>query len=166
MAFWRKVSFSHLCLWSVFCREPKQKWGMGLPAPACSPWQSWEWGSRLDPSFGCGHGLPLQVRWVRGVKMAQNWVQWLIGQRVVLLFGGTWTGWKNGLTGTSRSSAKRNAKSCPWGGTTPCIKTGWGCPAGKQLGRKGLKSPGGHRLDHEPVMCPCYQQGKWCSELH
>lgn len=31
---------------------------------------------------------------------------------------GMWTGWRNGLTGTSGSSAKETVKSCAWGRTT------------------------------------------------
>ena len=38
------------------------------------------------------------------------------GMTGVLLFGGTWTGWRNGLKGTSGSS-KGSAKSCS--GTMP-----------------------------------------------
>lgn len=33
------------------------------------------------------------------------------------------TGWRNGLTGTAGIPKRRAAKSCTWGGTTPCT---WG----------------------------------------
>lgn len=42
----------------------------------------------------------------------QNWEQWLIHQGVVLPFRETLTFCRNGPTGISSSSAKRNAKSC------------------------------------------------------
>lgn len=31
----------------------------------------------------------------------QNWEEWMVDQRIVLLFRETWTGWRNGLAGTS-----------------------------------------------------------------
>lgn len=34
----------------------------------------------------------------------------------MLSFRGTWTGWRNGLARTSRSSTRRNPKSCTWEG--------------------------------------------------
>jgi len=69
--------------------------------------------------------------------MVQNWEDWLIHQRVVLLFGGTSTGCRNGLMGTSCSSAKRSAKSCTWGGINLCSSICRGCQAGRQLCGKG-----------------------------
>lgn len=45
-----------------------------------------------------------QMRWVRGMKMTQNWVQWVVCQMLVapkFTFGRTWTGCRNGRTGTS-----------------------------------------------------------------
>ena len=53
-------------------------------------------------------------------------------------------GWRKGPAGTSSSST--SAKSCPGGGTSPGTGTGWGHPAGEQLGREG---PGGHQAEHE-----------------
>lgn len=34
--------------------------------------------------------------------------------------------WRNGMKGTSHSSAKGNAKTCTWGGTTPGTSPYWG----------------------------------------
>lgn len=46
---------------------------------------------------------------------------------------------QSGLAGTSWNSTQTNAKSCSWGGTSPCTGTGWG-PTGwaSLLCRKGL----------------------------
>lgn len=38
----------------------------------------------------------------------------------------TLSGWSNGLTGISWSSARICTKSCAWEGVTPCTSTGWG----------------------------------------
>lgn len=46
---------------------------------------------------------------------AENWEEWLIQHRVVLLSRRTSTSWKNGLTGSSLISARRIPKSCTWG---------------------------------------------------
>jgi len=51
--------------------------------------------------------------------MTQSWEEQLIHQVGVLSSRETWTGWRNGLTGTSQSSAKGNVKSCTWRGVTP-----------------------------------------------
>jgi len=65
--------------------------------------------------------------------MAQNWEEWLKGQRAVLPSRETSTAWRNGLTGTSGSSTRWNMKSCKRGGI-PHATIHAGCnPAGKQL---------------------------------
>lgn len=46
------------------------------------------------------------------------------------------TDWKNGLTRTSSSSTKRRAKSCSWGGTTPCTSICWGLTSRKAVFQK------------------------------
>ena len=68
---------------------------------------------------------------------------WLVPQWVCWRLG-AWVGWRKGPAGTSSSST--SAKSCPGGGTSPGTSTGWGHPAGEQLGREG---PGGHQAEHE-----------------
>lgn len=97
-------------------REPEQRHGVA--------------GTWLLPMAELGVGLqagpqlwlPLQVRWVRGMKMTQNWVEWLICQMLVTPFERTWTGWRNGLTGALWGSAQGSAKSwverwgCWWDG--------------------------------------------------
>ena len=57
--------------------------------------------------------------------MIHIWEQWLIHQNVVLPSRGTWTGWRNGPTGTSWSSAKADAKSYTRGGIIPVTSTRW-----------------------------------------
>lgn len=52
--------------------------------------------------------------------MTSNCRQQSMCWRAVMLFRGTWAGWRNGLTGTSPSSAKANASSCLWDGITLC----------------------------------------------
>jgi len=54
------------------------------------------------------------------LAMTQNWEERLIHHRVKLPSRRTLACWSNGLTRTSRSSAKESAKSCAWGGATPC----------------------------------------------
>lgn len=66
-----------------------------------------------------GRVYPLQVCWW------QNLEEWLIHQIALLPSGGTWTGWRNGLTETSWSSARENVKSCTEGGISPCVGIYW-----------------------------------------
>jgi len=94
------------------------------------------------------------------LQMTHSWEQWLTGQRVVLPSRGTSAGWGHGLRGASRSSANGNAESCPWGGTAPGTRAGWGQPAGKQLCRRGPQGPGGHQVDHEPATSTCGEGGR------
>lgn len=63
----------------------------------------------------------------------------------MLLFGGTLTGQRNGLKGSSCRSGKGNGKSCTWGGTSLCSSVC--CQAGRQLCRKGSGGPGDGKLN-------------------
>lgn len=47
----------------------------------------------------------------------------LIHQKVVLLFHGSFTDWRNGLTGVCLTSTQGNAKYSPWGERTSCTHT-------------------------------------------
>ena len=62
-----------------------------------------------------------------------GWEQ-LMHRKAVLPFTGTFKHCRNGLTGTSQSSARRNEKFCTWSGITPCTSTGWDGSAGRALG--------------------------------
>lgn len=43
-----------------------------------------------------------------------------------------------------------------------CESTYAGChPGGKQLGRKRLRGPDRHQVEHEPALCPSGKGGKW-----
>jgi len=92
----------------------------------------------------------------------------LIGQMGVLPSSANLTGWRNGLTGTSGSSARRSAKFCTWWGTTPdtsiCWRDTW--KAGKGLGRKGPRDPGGHQAENKTMMCPCHKERYRYPGLH
>ena len=48
-----------------------------------------------------------------------------LGVLTGLLFRRTWTGWRNGLTGTSWSSTEGSAKSCARWGVTPWNSRSW-----------------------------------------
>ena len=59
-----------------------------------------------------GQMNPQQIcRWHKAERLIHQWV--------VLQSRGTWTRWRNGLTGIFWNSSKRKSKSCPWGGTSP-----------------------------------------------
>lgn len=51
---------------------------------------------------------------------------WLLGQRGMLLSSTSLTGWRNELTETLGSSAKRSVKPCTWWGTITNTSTCWG----------------------------------------
>lgn len=82
-------------LWVAAWRQPEQQrcglagtWLLPMAELGVGLWAGpWLW-------------LPQQARWVRGIKMTQKWVEWLICQMFVPPFGRIWTGWRNGLTGT------------------------------------------------------------------
>lgn len=59
-------------------------------------------------------------------------------QELVLLPGGTSLGWRNGLKGTSSSSASRIEKSCTCGGTSPCTSICWGLANWKRALQKRI----------------------------
>jgi len=88
-----------------------------------------------------------------------------MSQRVMLPSSGTWTGCRNELMGTSRSSTRGSAKSCTWGGTAPGTCTGWGLPSWKAAWQKRTWGPGGCQIDHEAATCPCCKEGEWYSGL-
>jgi len=86
--------------------------------------------------------------------MTPNWEEWWIHWQAALPFSKTWTGWRAGQRGTWWNPTRASAGSCTWGGTTPCISTGWGWPAGEQLCGEGPGCAGGRQGDHEPAACP------------
>ena len=96
------------------------------------------------------------------LQMTPNWEEWL---RVMLQSRGTWTCWRNGLTGTSCNSSRGSSKSCIWGGAPPCTSTHWDQPAGKLLGREGSGGPSGHQADPKRAKCLCSKGGQWYPEL-
>lgn len=67
-------------------------------------------------------GSQLTQNWKKCDDTGRSMVQW----RAMLPFRGIWTGWRNGLRGTSCISTWRNTKFFPWGEITPCISTCWG----------------------------------------
>ena len=86
--------------------------------------------------------------------MTQNWGQWLTHQKAMQPSRGSSTGWKGGLTRSSWSSVRRNAKSCSWGGTASGTSTCWEHQDGNELCRKEHGSPGEHHIEHESAVCP------------
>lgn len=71
--------------------------------------------------------------------MMQNWVNWLVHQRVMLPSIRSPTAWRNGLAGVSRSSTRRSAKSCIWRGKTPdTTSICWGLSSWKAAWQRGL----------------------------
>ncbi|KAK4830641.1 hypothetical protein QYF61_012484 [Mycteria americana] len=58
------------------------------------------------------------------LQMIQNWELWLIHQRVLLPFRGTWTNWTTGQRGMS-SSTRGNAMACTGGKITSGPNTLW-----------------------------------------
>lgn len=55
-------------------------------------------------------------------QMTENHEELLPHQRVVLPSRGTSASWRNGPTGTPRSSTRGNARCCTWAGTTRCYQ--------------------------------------------
>jgi len=72
------------------------------------------------------------------LQLTPNWKEWLICQRVVLTSRGTSSGWRDGLTGTSWSSASRSAKSYTYRGTTPGTSIIWVLTSWKAAWHKRL----------------------------
>lgn len=65
------------------------------------------------------------------------------------------TSWRNGLTGTSRSSMKTNAKSCTGDRINLWTSTGWGTS-----NRKGPQDPSGWQVEHKWVKCLWVMDGQ------
>lgn len=66
---------------------------------------------------------------------------------------GMWTGWRNGLAGTSGGSAKE----------TKVLRLGKNNLLGNgQLGRKDHGGAGEHEVKHEQEICPCHS-GSWAA---
>lgn len=121
------------------------------------------WGKGQIPLRGCS--LIFDQSWWL-VQVPENWRKanvrpvfkkdrqkdrgnyWLVSIR-------TWRSWRNLLTGTSWSSARRSAKSCTCGGATPGTRTCWGPPS---LAERGSGDPGGHQVEHEPAVVPWLQR--------
>ncbi|KAK4828409.1 hypothetical protein QYF61_026163 [Mycteria americana] len=57
--------------------------------------------------------------------------EWLRHQRIVLPFKGTLTDWRDESRRALCNSTEGIAKSCIWGGATPCTSTCWGPPGWK-----------------------------------
>lgn len=84
-------------------------------------------------------------------------------QKIVLPSKGTSTGWRNGL---NRNLMKFKKRKC----RVLLLLLGrnslmhqyalWGCPAGKQLGRKRSEGPGEQQVDHETAMAMPDPHGK------
>ena len=85
----------------------------------------------------------------------------------MLLSRGTSTGWRNGLTGASRISTSRIAKSWAWGGTTPGTSICWGPPSWKAAWQKrdwcSWWTPSCASASNVPF---CHKEGEWCLGLH
>lgn len=64
--------------------------------------------------------LTAQTAFSMSVQMTPNWGEQL------LLFRGTLTAWRNGLTGISRCSIKANTEPCTWDGMNQCKNADWG----------------------------------------
>lgn len=68
----------------------------------------------------------------------------------------------NEQTGLPWSSTKESAKSCTWKEKNPGNIKDW--RPTKQLYRKGHRSPGRHKIEHQPALHPCSRRGPTASE--
>lgn len=105
--------------------------------------RSGRWG-RVDPQGAC--------RWHKPGGEA--------GAPEVLPTRGALPGWGQGLPGASGRSSRGRARSCTWGGTSPCPRICWGTPCWKAAVQKPgvLVDPKLTRL--EPAKCPWGKEGQ------
>lgn len=96
-----------------------------------------------------GVGVPSE-----SLLLTHNWNKWFTHNRVTLPTRDTPTGWANGLTGISWSSARRTAKSWAWGGKLPMHQYILGSPSWI-----GPGCPAGHWVEDKPPMHPCSKGG-------
>lgn len=94
--------------------------------------------------------------------MTHSCEEWLLCQRFVLPTRGTWTGWRDGHTGTSCSSTKGSAKSCTQGGITPCHSSPYmlGLTSWKAALQKRTWGSLWTPSEQEPATWPCHKTKK------
>lgn len=80
----------------------------------------------------------------------------LIHQKAVLPSRRTWSGWRNGLTGTMRNSTKGSVESVTGKEKAHAPVYAKGYPARKQLGRKFLVDA---QVEYESQRCSCGKEG-------
>ena len=117
--------------------------------------------------------ISLLMIWMRGLstpsvseEMTRNWAGVSICSRVGRLCRGIWTGWIDGPRPVVWSSTRLSAGSCTWVTTIPCNATGLGRVAGKLPSGKGPRGAGWQPAEHEPVVCPGGQEGRWHPGLY
>lgn len=94
-----------------------------------------------------------------GLLVVCDWEGWPVHKGIVLPSRGTLKVWRNGLTGSSGNSTKRNAKSFTQGKTS--LST-LGADQVEVAQQKRTWASGRHHIKHELQMCP----SQWNPGLH